>query len=108
MNLQQKSNSEKSLPYTEISLSEMKDVNHDIENIFNTIYSDIEKGQKNLSLKELNKDVEEKCIRYRANHMDRMKDGQCDPESGLIYEKVLISLERVSSYLTNAGKLMVA
>ena len=103
-----KSNSEKSLPYTEISLSEMKDVNHDIENIFNTIYSDIEKGQKNLSLKELNKDVEEKCIRYRANHMDRMKDGQCDPESGLIYEKVLISLERVSSYLTNAGKLMVA
>jgi phosphate:Na+ symporter len=101
-----KSNVDKGLPYTEISLNEMKDIDERISNIFELIYSDMDKGQKDLKFRSLNNEVEEKCMEYRTNHMDRMKIGECDPESGLIYEKVLISLERVSSYLTNAGKLM--
>ena len=39
--------------------------------------------------------------------MLRMRDRTCDPESGLIYEKTLTAMERISSYLSNSAKLSI-
>ena len=42
---------------------------------------------------------------FRANHMLRMRERTCDPESGLLYEKTITAMERISSYISNAVKL---
>ena len=36
-----------------------------------------------------------------------MREKICDPESGLLYEKTLAAMERISSYISNAGKLAI-
>ena len=50
----------------------------------------------------------QKCIEtFRFDHMIRMRERSCDPETGLMYEKTLTAMERISSYISNAAKLAV-
>ncbi|MDO5041402.1 MAG: Na/Pi cotransporter family protein [Peptoniphilus sp.] len=102
-----KTNMERGLIYTETSVKEMETIDEAIRGMFDVIYSKMDKQEKVEKLRTANKIVEGETVNYRSSHLDRMRTGICDPESGLIYEKVLIALERVSSYLSNAGKLLI-
>ncbi len=102
-----KTNMERGLTYTEVSVKEIDNIDKAISGMFEVIYSKIDKQEKIEKLRATNKVVEGETVDYRVSHLNRMKSGICDPESGLIYEKVLIALERVSSYLSNAGKLLI-
>lgn len=102
-----KQNDVGSLVYSEKSMIELNSIREKIEKMFSEIDTQTDRVLKISQLKKYNIAIEEDTIKYRNGHMDRMKTGECDPESGLVFEKLLISLERVSSYLSNAGKLMV-
>ncbi|WP_138159913.1 Na/Pi cotransporter family protein [Peptoniphilus catoniae] len=102
-----KSNVERELAYTQMSAAELKNIEIQIETMFELVEAKKEGKSKKEELRELNKKIEIETIQYRQFHVERMKTGVCDPESGLIYEKILTALERVSSYLSNAGKLML-
>ncbi|EFI41768.1 MULTISPECIES: Na/Pi cotransporter family protein [Peptoniphilus] len=98
---------ERELKYSEESISEIDAIETTIMTMFNTIDEDLEKAERINRLRFFNQKVENYTTTYRNYHMERMKTGDCDPESGLIFEKVLIALERISSYLSNSGKLAV-
>lgn len=102
-----KLSSERELSYSDISIEELEKIKNKIESMFDIIESNIEKTERTSKLKAMHLDVEDLVFEYRNEHMERMKEKLCDPESGLIYEKMLIALERVSSYLSNTGKLSV-
>ena len=101
-----KANVTDNLVYTENSLKELNAVETSIMTMFNTMYEDISRIERNNRLRFFNKKVQNYVITYRNYHLERMKSGECDPVSGLAFEKVLSSLERISSYISNAGKLL--
>lgn len=100
-----KINESRELLYSERSIKEINAIQTSIMTMFNTINEDISKTERNNRLKFYNTKVENYVTTYRNHHMDRMKSGSCDPESGLLFEKMLIALERISAYTYNAGKL---
>ncbi|CAG7595608.1 hypothetical protein PEPTYR26121_01832 [Peptoniphilus tyrrelliae] len=58
-------------------------------------------------MRSSNELVQKEASQFRNNHMLRMREKICNPESGLLYEKTLAAMERISSYISNAGKLAI-
>ena len=75
--------------------------------MFNTISEDVSYAERINRLRFFSNRVDGFVTSYRNTHRDRMKNGECDPESGLLFDKYLTSLERISSYLYNVGKLTI-
>ena len=53
------------------------------------------------------RDIQKKFEKFSYDHMLKMRERQCNPESGLIYEKTLTALERISSYLSKTAKISI-
>lgn len=100
-----KLNENRNLDYSDESVKEINAIQTSIMTMFNTLNENISKQERISRLTFFNKKVENYVTTYRNYHMDRMKSGTCDPESGLLFEKMLTSLERISAYVSNAGKL---
>ena len=81
-----------------------------LDSLINDFYSTIETTNNNVNRRilttKLNKDIDNLVFDFRNRHIERMKSGVCDPESGLFYEKVLSNYERISAYLNNIGKIL--
>lgn len=100
-----KKNQEEIDIFSEDSIKEINAIETSIMTMFNTLNEDISKSERNNRLRFFNQKVENYTITYRNLHMERMTKGLCNPQSGLLFEKMLTSLERISAYLSNAGKL---
>lgn len=98
---------EEKLDFTNIAYEDLQTLNYTIERMLETMLKDLSKKErvKNTGIyyRKMQKDID----KFRLDHMLRMKDRTCDPESGLLYEKTLTSMERISSYLSKAAKLSI-
>lgn len=97
--------SEEHLLFTDKTYDELKDLNEIVEEMFSTVFSEMEKSQKVTFMRASNDKVQKEASISRNNHMIRMREKICNPESGLLYEKTLTAIERISSYISNAAKL---
>ena len=52
-------------------------------------------------IKRLEEEVDLKEREYQQNHVDRMTQGLCKPEGGMIFSDVISGLERVADHATN-------
>lgn len=84
----------------------------EIESLRDTIYQIFETFREDLTAREVDIDVKRELQTLvkdvdtiRNAHMERMKTGVCNPESGLNYEKMLTAFDRIGSYLSNAVRL---
>lgn len=100
-----KISNERHLFYSEESTKELTSIQNSINTMFNTVTEDISYAERVNRLRFFSNRVEGFSNTYRNEHMERMKKGACDPESGLIFEKYLSALERIAAYIYNAGKL---
>lgn len=95
------------LLFTDVTFDEMREINTIIEEMFHSYDGNMEKDQRVVFMRESNELVQKEASDFRNNHMIRMREKICNPESGLLYEKTLAAMERVSSYISNAGKLSI-
>lgn len=95
------------LPYTDESLREFKSLEQLIESMFTSIESEDPKPKRINDLRLSYARVENNIEVYRKLHIERMKKGICDPESGIAFEKCLVAFERIAAYLYNVGKLAI-
>lgn len=102
-----KSRSEESLIFTDSSIGELEELDKILEEMFDTVRGELDRDNRKAFMKEANERVQKDVGSFRNNHMIRMREKICDPESGLLYEKTLTALERISSYISNAAKLSV-
>nr|WP_328822534.1 PhoU domain-containing protein [Peptoniphilus harei] len=93
--------------FTDVTFDEMREINTIIEKMFHSYDGDMEKDQRVVFMRESNELVQKEASDFRNNHMIRMREKICNPESGLLYEKTLAAMERISSYISNAGKLSI-
>ncbi len=93
------------LTYTEDALEEFDALESIIDDMFESIEIDPVKSHRVNDLRLAYTGVESNVENYKRIHIDRMKSGACDPESGIIFEKCLVAFERIAAYTYNVGKL---
>lgn len=52
----------------------------------------------------IDREIDELITQYRMNHVDRLEEGKCIRESGLVYSDVLTDIERLNDHLCNITK----
>ncbi|MDU5807247.1 MAG: Na/Pi cotransporter family protein [Peptoniphilus harei] len=95
------------LLFTDVTFDELREINAIIDKMFQSYDGDMEKSERVAFMRESNELVQKEASAFRNNHMVRMREKICNPESGLLYEKTLAAMERISSYISNAGKLSI-
>ena len=95
------------LDFTSIAYEDLNTIDSNINNMFDITSQDITKEERIKLTSQTYRKVEKDITQFRFDHMLRMRERICDPESGLLYEKTLTGLERISSYLSNAAKLSI-
>lgn len=93
------------LEFTDMTFEELREINSIIEKMFHSAIDNLDKEERVTFMRESNELVQKEASNFRNNHMLRMREKICNPESGLLYEKTLAALERISSYISNASKL---
>lgn len=93
------------LEFTDKTFEELSELNAIIEKMFKSAMGELDKRDRVIFMRESNETVQKEASTFRNNHMLRMRQKICNPESGLLYEKTLAALERISSYISNASKL---
>ena len=93
------------LEFTDMTFEELREINSIIEKMFHSAIDNLDKDERVTFMRESNELVQKEASNFRNNHMLRMREKICNPESGLLYEKTLAALERISSYISNASKL---
>lgn len=93
------------LDFSTASLQEISVLNDHLEELYNAIFETQSRQQRGVLVRAVDRAMQRDVELFRDRHIDRMKLGICDPESGLIYEKMLSNYERISAYLRNVGKL---
>ncbi len=57
---------------------------------------------------EVEKDVDRLEDEYKANHIQRLEEGVCDPEAGILFAEILHNLERIGDHAVNiAGDVLL-
>ena len=95
------------LDFTSIAYKDLNTIDANINNMFDITSQDITKEERIKLTSQTYRKVEKDITQFRFDHMLRMRERICDPESGLLYEKTLTGLERISAYLSNAAKLSI-
>ena len=98
---------DQSLAFTDKTFEELKEINEVIEKMFSSALGEIDRDERISFMRSSNELVQKDATQFRNNHMLRMREKICDPESGLLYEKTLAAMERISSYISNAGNLAI-
>lgn len=98
---------EEKMIFTDDAVKELDGLNNIILKMFDAIIGDIDSVGIVKQMRDSNEEIQKDVNIYRNNHMLRMRDKSCDPESGLIFEKTLTAMERISSYISNAAKFAI-
>lgn len=98
-------NEERQLTFSDKCYEELDVLNKSLLSFYDLVTKEEDRDLRRSKSKELDLNISNYIDTYRELHLDRMKEGICNPESGLVYEKTLTAFERISAYLRNIGKL---
>lgn len=101
-----KESNDRELVYSQDFFNEVDVLNILINNLYEVVEKEELSENRRILSNKLFVDVENTIFEFRNRHIERMKNGTCDPESGLFYEKVLSDFERIAAYINNVGKLL--
>ena len=95
------------LDFTEPAYADLYTMDANINHMLTAMSGDLPKVERVKITSETYKKLQKDTDKFRYDHMLRMRSKICDPESGLVYEKTLTALERISSYLSNSSKIAI-
>ena len=81
----------------------------EIEQMFDRVISSLEDGdieQAKLALQN-ETNINNMQLDFRRSHVDRMSNGKCSPESGLIFIDMVDNIEKIGDHLTNISQAMI-
>ena len=96
---------EEMLSFSSMTSGEIESLRDTIYQIFETLREDLTAREVDIDVKRELQTLVKDVDNIRNAHMERMKTGVCNPESGLNYEKMLTAFDRIGSYLSNAVRL---
>jgi phosphate:Na+ symporter len=97
---------ERKLSFSESALTEASQLKQEVEQMCDYIITalednDIETAKSALAIED---DLNRMQIDFRRSHVQRMSEGICSPEAGLIFIDLVDNVEKVGDHLTNIAQ----
>ncbi len=97
------------LLFTDSALREADRLKREVDQMFDCIIAalrdnDVEQARSALTNE---KNLNRMQIEFRRSHVDRMRDGLCTPETGLIFVDLVDNVEKIGDHLTNIAQAVI-
>jgi len=97
------------LSWSDPALSEAGQLKKEIQQMCDDIITSLEdndiKGAKSALVHEAN--LNRMQIEFRRSHVDRMTEGICSPQAGLIFIDLVDNIEKIGDHLTNIAQAII-
>lgn len=95
--------------FSESALGEAERLRREVEQMFDYIIAALRDGDVEQAKAALTneKNLNRMQIEFRRSHVDRMRDGLCTPESGLIFIDLVDNVEKIGDHLTNIAQAVI-
>jgi phosphate:Na+ symporter len=92
---------------SDAAISELKQLQEKVLEVFDSSIELFANGGSKQELgfvvNKTEEQVDELTEYLKANHIERLKSGECSPQSGSVYNDLLINLERIADHATNVA-----
>ncbi|MDY0109821.1 MAG: Na/Pi cotransporter family protein [Candidatus Krumholzibacteria bacterium] len=97
------------LSFSESALSEADRMKREAVQMFDCIIAALRDGDEEQAKAALTneKNLNRMQIEFRRSHVDRMREGVCTPEGGLVFIDLVDNIEKVGDHLTNIAQAVI-
>lgn len=97
------------LSFSESALSEADRMKREAVQMFDCIIAALRDGDEEQAKAALTneKNLNRMQIEFRRSHVDRMREGICTPEGGLVFIDLVDNIEKVGDHLTNIAQAVI-
>ncbi len=94
------------LVFSEYSIKELKEMHEKVNEMLNITMGALESMSKAEAKKilKIEQEVNDLTLKFKDNHIKRLKKGQCKLVSGLVFIDVLMNFEKIGDHLNNIGQ----
>ncbi len=100
---------EQKLTFTDSALAEVHRLGTEIAEMFAGVIKALEDDDKEAAKSMLphERNLNQMQIDFRRSHVQRMRDGSCTPEAGLIFIDLVDNVEKTGDHLTNIAQAVI-
>jgi phosphate:Na+ symporter len=97
------------LVFTDQARTELDHLNQEISGMFDMVIEALENNHEDAARSALliEQNINRMQLDFRRNHVQRMTEGQCTPESGLIFIDLVDNVEKTGDHLTNIAQAVI-
>ncbi|MHC4752452.1 MAG: PhoU domain-containing protein, partial [Planctomycetota bacterium] len=100
---------EKKLSFSDLALAEIGQFREEVEQMFDSViaaleHSDIESAKSALANEN---NLNKMQMDFRRSHVQRMSEGICSAETGLIFIDLVDNIEKIGDHLTNIAQAII-
>lgn len=100
---------EQKLALTDSAMAEVHRLGGELTGMFDGVIQALEKNDKEAAKSMLphERNLNQMQIDFRRSHVQRMRDGACTPEAGLIFIDLVDNVEKTGDHLTNIAQAVI-
>jgi phosphate:Na+ symporter len=100
---------EQKLTFTDSAMAEVHRLGGELTGMFDGVIQALEKNDKEAAKLTLphERNLNQMQIDFRRSHVQRMRDGACTPEAGLIFIDLVDNVEKTGDHLTNIAQAVI-
>jgi phosphate:Na+ symporter len=100
---------EQKLAFSEYALAEAEQLNKLLDQMFDRIIAALEKNDTESAISALSNEnnLNKLQLEFRRSHVQRMTEGICSPETGLIFIDLVDNVEKIGDHLNNIAQAVL-
>jgi phosphate:Na+ symporter len=100
---------EKKLSFSSSALLEIEQMTQETKQMHDYIIEALEKGNNEAAKSALinERNINQMQMDFRRSHVERMSEGVCSPEAGLIFIDLIDNIEKIGDHLTNIAQAII-
>ncbi len=100
---------EQKLTFSEFALAEADQLKNQIDQMFDRIIAALEKNDTESAISALSNEnnLNKLQLEFRRSHVQRMTEGICSPETGLIFIDLVDNVEKIGDHLNNIAQAVL-
>jgi phosphate:Na+ symporter len=100
---------EQKLTFTDSAMAEINQLGKEIVGMFDGVIEALDKDDPQAAKLTLphERNLNQMQIDFRRSHVQRMRDGACTPEAGLIFIDLVDNVEKTGDHLTNIAQAVI-
>jgi len=100
---------EQRLYFSEEAVKEATELKEEVLNMFDYVIDALENNNEGSARSALDNEQNLNSMQmvFRRRHVERMSDGTCDPQTGLIFIDLVDNVEKIGDHLTNISQAVI-